>query len=93
MRIEANLELAKEVKTNSRGFQPSKLDDSKEKNSEAGLREDGFKVGTDTFQKWDDFVPQCWIWTMALNLDGRKLALWEWIWKDRNDAFWGRSKI
>lgn len=51
MRTEANLELAKEVKTNSRGFQPSKLDDSKEKNSEAGLREDGFKVGTDTFQK------------------------------------------
>ena len=51
MRIEANLELAKEVKTNSRVFQPSKLDDSKENNSEADLRENGFKVGIDAFKK------------------------------------------
>lgn len=51
MRTEANLGLAKEVKTNSRVFQPSKLDDSKESNSEVGLREDGFKIGIEAFQK------------------------------------------
>lgn len=76
-----------EKKKKKWGFQPSKSNDSKESNSEVGLWEDGFKIGMVAFQNWDDFVAQCLIWAMALSLDGRKLAFWEWVWKAENDAF------
>lgn len=92
MRIDASLELAKEVEANSRVFQTSELDESEESHCVIGQREDEFKDSINAFKKLDDFVPQCSIWTMTLNLDGRKLALWKGIWKDGNDAFRGRSK-
>lgn len=41
---------------------------------QVALREDGLTGAIDAFQRLDDFVPQCSVWTMGLTLDGRELA-------------------